>query len=192
MDSYVMAVEGLESLRDIENLEENSLKAARNAINRTADRTRTAADRQIREKINFPAAYLRERLAVRGRAQGTSLEATIRGRDRPTSRARFVRNRNQKPGKAGVTVQVSTSAAKRMNQAFLMKLRNGNLGLAIRLKPGQSLTGSRGAKRFSVGDANLYLLYDPCVDQAFRTVMPDQEKDAAAFLEREFTRLMEL
>lgn len=188
---YVLVVEGLGSLTDIENLDESILRNARNAINKAADRARTSSVRDIRAELNFPARYLTERLTVRKRAAGTSLEAVISGRDRPTSLARFVSNRSQKPGKAGVNVQVSAGAAKRMQRAFLMKLRSGNLGLAIRLKPGATLTGSRAAKRFGK-DQNLYLLYGPSIDQAFATVLPDQEGKAAEYLEQEFLRLMEL
>lgn len=190
--AYVLAVEGLSSLEDIENLPEEILRNARAAINRAVDRTRTNADRDIREDLNFPARYLRDRLTVRKRASGTNLEAIISGRDRPTSLARFVTSRSPRPGKLGVNVKVSSSAAKRMGGAFIMQLKNGNLGLAMRMKPGSTLTGSRGAKRFSSGDSNLYLLYGPSVDQAFRTVMPDQEEFAADILEREFLRLMDL
>lgn len=191
-ENYVLVVEGLSSLEDIDNLDEEVLRNARNAINRAAERARTDSAREIRKELNFPARYLDQRLTVRKRATGSSLEAVISGRDRPTSLARFATNRNQKPGKAGVNVQVSASAAKRMQRAFLMKLRNGNLGLAIRLKPGASITGSRGAKRMGGPNSNLYLLYGPSVDQAFSTVIPGQEDKTADFLETEFLRLMDL
>lgn len=189
---YVLAVEGLSSLEDIDNLPEDILRNARNAINKAADRARTSSDRDIRSELNFPATYLRSRLTVRKRASGANLEAIISGRDRPTSLARFVTNRNAKPGKAGVNVRVSSSTTKRMNSAFILQLKNGNTGLAIRLKPGASLHGSRGAKRFSSKDGNLYILYGPSVDQAFRAVIPDQEEKTAEYLEREFLRLMDL
>lgn len=190
--SYILAVEGLSSLEDIENLPEEILRNARNAINKAADRARTSSDREIRKDLNFPAHYLRSRLTVRKRASGTNLEAIISGRDRPTSLARFVTSRSPKVGKAGVNVKVSSSVAKRMNSAFVMQLSNGNLGLAIRLKPGARLVGSRAAKRFSNSDGNLYLLYGPSVDQAFQTILPGQEEATAEYLEREFLRLMEL
>lgn len=186
---YLVVVEGLSSLEDIENLDETILRNARNAINKAADRTRTSSDREIREGLAFPARYLQQRLTVSKRAAGTSLQAVISGRDRPTSLARFVKNRGQAPGKAGVTVQVSANAAKRMNRAFLMKLNNGNLGLAMRLKEGERLANKRNLVKVGKG---LYLLYGPSVDQAFQTVIPDQEEGAAEYMEREFLRLMEL
>lgn len=186
---YLVVVEGLSSLEDIENLDESILRAARNAINRTVDKTRTSSDREIREQLAFPARYLNQRLTVTQRAVGTSLQATISGRDRPTSLARFVRNRSQTPGKAGVTVQVSASASKRMARAFLMKLNNGNLGLAMRLRDGERIANKKQLVKVGAG---LYLLYGPSVDQAFSTVIPGQEEQAAENLEREFMRLMEL
>ena len=186
---YVVVVEGLSSLEDIENLDANILLRARQAINKTVDRTRTSSAKSMREQINFPARYLNDRLTVTKRPSGSSLQAVISGRDRPTSLARFATNRNQKPGKAGVNVQVDASASKRMARAFLIKLRNGNLGLALRLKKGESMTNSRAAVLMSKG---LYLLYGPSVDQVFQSVSQDEAPKAAEYLEQEFLRLMEL
>ena len=185
---YVLVVEGLDSLGDIESLDADILANARNAINKALDRTRTSSDKAIRESLNFPARYLSQRLTVKERARGTTLQGMISGRDRPTSLARFASNRSQTPGKAGVRVQVGL-AAKMMNRAFLMKLNNGNLGLALRLKEGERLANKKQLVKVGKG---LYLLYGPSVDQAFVTVMPEQEDNAAEFLEREFLRLMEL
>lgn len=192
MSGYVLVVEGMSSLEDVDNLPEQIIRRAQQAINRTADRSRTAADREIRKELNFPASYLRDRLSVSKRAGAGSLEAVISGRDRPTSLARFVTNRSARPGKAGLNVRVAAGVTKAMPQAFLMNLRNNNLGLAVRLKPGASLRNSRGAKRFSGKDSTLYLLYGPSVDQAFRMILPDQHDAAAEFLEQEFLRLMGL
>jgi hypothetical protein len=186
--NYLMVVEGLESLGDIESLDADILRNARNAINKAADRTRTASDKAIREDLNFPARYLSQRLTVTERAHGSSLSAKISGRDRPTSLARFASNRNQAPGKAGVRVQVGL-AAKMMKRAFLMKLANSNLGLAMRLKEGERIANKKQLVKVGKG---LYLLYGPSIDQAFSMVIPGQEAGTAEFLEREFLRLMEL
>lgn len=186
---YVVVIEGLSDLGALADLDESILRNARNAINKAADRARTSSARAIREQLAFPAQYLNSRLEVSKRATGASLEAVISGRDRPTSLARFVSNRSQKPGKAGVNVQVSASASKRMNRAFLMKLNNGNLGLAMRLKKGERVQNKK--QLVKVGEG-LYLLYGPSVDQAFGLVAPEQEEATANFLEQEFLRLMDL
>jgi len=191
MDSYVVAVEGLAELDDISQLDERILRSARRAINRTTDRTRTRSDREMRKQIAFPARYLSTRLTVSKRAAGRSLEAVISGRDRPTSLARFARNKDVAAArrKGGVSVAVTPGQTKFMPRAFLMPLRGGNLGLAIRLREGESLRNKRKVAKLGNG---LYILYGPSVDQVFRSVADDAAPEAADFLELEFLRLMEL
>ena len=75
-----------------------------------------------------------------------------------------------------------------MNRAFLMNLRSGNLGLAVRLAPGERIDNKRRMVQMSNG---LYLLYGPSVDQVFRSVAEDVSADAGDFLEQEFLRLTE-
>lgn len=190
---YVFAVEGLDSLSDIDNLPEEILLKARQAINAAADRARTQAVREIRSELNFPARYLTDRLNVRERAKGKSLQAVIAGRDRPTSLARFATSNNVQASRNKGYVQVKVgNSTKRITGGFLIKLKNGNIGLAMRLKDGETVKGKRlAAKQMA---KNLYLLYGPSVDQAFQTEVDRStlQKDAADFLEREFTRLMGL
>jgi hypothetical protein len=192
---YVVAVEGLTSLRDIYDLAPNVLKSARQAINRTLDRARASSSREMRKQINFPARYLSGadgRLAIKRRASDRSLQGSILGRDRPTSLARFSNDRNpvatRKAG--GVNVTVKPGATKFMPGAFLMNLRGGNTGLAVRLKDGQKFPFKKHTLT-RVGKG-LYLLYGPSVDQVFRTVSVDEAPKAADFLEAEFIRLMDL
>lgn len=191
--SYVFAVEGLSSLEDIDNLPEEILKKARQAINAAADRARTQAVRDIRSELNFPARYLTDRLSVRERAKGSSLQAVISGRDRPTSLARFSSSQNIAASRKKGYVQVKVgNSTKRITGGFLIKLRNANIGLAVRLKPGETVKGKRlAAKQMA---PNLYLLYGPSIDQAFRTEVDKSslEQDTADFLEKEFLRLMGL
>lgn len=191
MMEYVLAVEGLSSLDNIEKLPENVVRAARNAINRVTDKARTQASRDIREQVNLSASYLAQRLSVRKRAVGRNLEAMIQGSDQPVSLARFATSRNPSAARkaGGVKVQVSPGSTKFMERAFLMQLRNGNLGLALRLKDGEQLRNKRLVRKIGAG---LYLLYGPSVDQIFRGVAEDNIPDIAADLEREFLRLMDL
>jgi hypothetical protein len=191
-NDYVIAVEGLADLRDIDNLDEAIVVAARQAINKAADRGRTRADREIRQQVNFPARYLSERLKVSRRASGRSLEASITGRDRPTSLARFAKNKSASAARAkgGVSVQVSPGETKFMKGAFLMQLRGGNTGLAIRLKEGDSVRNKKYMTKVGKG---LYLLYGPSVSQVFRSVAEEQTvPETADFLEQEFLRLLDL
>jgi hypothetical protein len=191
-NDYVIAVDGLAELKDIENLDEAIVKAARQAINAAADRARTSSAKEMQRQINFPARYLNERLRVAKRASGMKLEATIAGRDRPTSLARFAKSTSASAArkKGGVSVQVNPGETKFMQGAFLMQLRGGNTGLAIRLKEGESVRNKKYMTKVGKG---LYLLYGPSINQVFRTVAEEQTApEAAAFLEQEFLRLLDL
>lgn len=191
--TYLLAVEGLSVLEDIDNLPEEILLKARQAINAAADRARTMAVKDIRSELNFPARYLTDRLTVKQRARGTSLQAVITGRDRPTSLARFATSSNVQASRQKGYVQVKVgNATKRITGGFLINLKNDNIGLAMRLKPGETVKGKRAAaKQMAPG---LYLLYGPSVDQAFQTEV-DKSKltdETAKFMEAEFIRLIGL
>jgi len=196
-DVYVVAVDGLAD-RPLSSLSPAIVQAAYRAVNRTADRARTSSARAIREQVAFPASYLNpseERLFVRRRANADNLEATISAQMRPTSLARFATSGT--PGKPGVSVTVAPGFAKFMKRAFLIRLRAGNadldtknnMGLAIRLKPGEQI---RNKKQFRQLSGNLYLLYGPSVAQVFQTVREDVAPEASDFLAAEFARLIDL
>lgn len=186
MDEYAVFVEGLGDIEELENLSADITKNIMRAINTTADRFRTKSDRDMRQEIAFSATYLRDKLTVSKKATQSNLEAVISGRDRPTSLARFVTS--GKRGQQGVTVQVKPGKTESLERAFLITLKNGNRGLAVRLGKGQTLRNSSRAKRLS---DNLYLLYGPSVDQVFKGVADDEAPKALAFLEQEFLRLQD-
>lgn len=197
-ETYAVFVEGLDEVRDIENLKPAVERAARLAINATADRARkSSADRMMRD-INFPARYLNPsegRLKVTNYARPSSLEAVITGRRRATSLARFVTSGTA--GKTGLTVSMKKGQSKRLNRAFLMKLKSGaggvetknNLGLAVRTAKGKR--PDKAYKPVKVSDS-LWLLYGVSVDQAFRIARDKVRPEAEAFLESEFNRLLEV
>lgn len=195
MSDYLIAVDGLADLKDIDNLDERILRSARQAINRAAERGRAGAAKEMRQQVNFPVRYLSGqdgRLRVSRRAGGSKLEAAIAGRDRPTSLARFAKDRDPTRARkaGGVNVSVRPGKTKFMKGAFLMQLNGGNLGLAIRLKDGESIRNKRQVTKIGKG---LYLLYGPSVDQVFRTVAEEQTApEVAEFLENEFVRLLAL
>jgi hypothetical protein len=195
---YVFVVEGLDTLGFVKDLPKRVVTAAQQAVNRTLDKTRTESARRIGLQVNFGVQYLSPgegRLKVARRATNAKLEGAIVGRQRPTSLARFANSST--PNRAGVTVIVKPGAARFMKTAFLVRLRSGstltdtkfNLGLAIRLKPGQSVHNKKEMVRLA---NNLYLLYGPSVDQVFKTVREEVGPDALADLESEFLRLMDL
>jgi hypothetical protein len=188
---YGVAVEGIEAFKTVDDLPAQVITAARQAVNKTVDRTRTAAAREIRLQVNFPATYLNPsegRLAVSQYANGLDLSARIRARQAPTSLARFVMGAPRPLAKGGVNVSVKPGKAVFLPRAFVFPLKNGNLGLAVRTN------GPKPSKAFlpkPLGNG-LWLLYGPSVDQVFSTVREQIAPDAAVYLEDEFTRLMAL
>lgn len=171
------------------------------ALNRTAERARTTASREVRDQVAFPAAYVspaNKRLWVSQRANGTSLSATVEGRGRATSLARFSRQKPVAPGqrhKGGeVKVTVKPGVTKSISRAFLIRLNNDNIGLAVRTD-GRSPAGAYRPKEIG---KNLWLLYGPSVDQALIAAsdgdgifaqMSEQNLD---ILEAEYNRQMDL
>lgn len=194
--SYVLAIEGLDELAERLGATEKQIDSwLSKAVNRTTTRYRTEASRAMREQIAFGARYLISgqggRLTIPRKATPNSPEATIRGRFDPTSLATFVKG-VKRHGRRSPTLEVSTGRRTQIDRSFLMNLANGNLGLALRLRPGETIQNKRTmARRFSSKDRNLYLLYGPSVDQVFRSVREDIAPDAGDFLEKEFLRLAE-
>lgn len=166
-------------------------KAAVMSINQVVERDGLAMMRSdINSQVAFPTGYLKNdgRLSVTRRAREGSLEAVITARDRPTSLARFTSG--QTPAstrKGGVTVEVKRGKAVHMKKAFLVNLKNGNLGLAVRLKPGESLANKTYGKPVMLAK-NVYLLYGPSVDQVFQTVAEESLPELGTMVSKEFLR----
>lgn len=173
---------------------EAQMRAAAMALNSTVEKTRLAVVDKLGREIVFPAGYLSPgagRLGVSGIASPDKLEVRLRARARPTSLATFATN-GVVGKKGGVTVTVKPGHPVLMNKAFLIRLRagtenGGNLGLAMRLRPNESIRRSRGAVQMSSG---LWLLYGPSVAQGFATYL-DRGKlvaETEAMLQAEFDR----
>lgn len=204
MAEFAVFAEGLSDLNDLKDIPKDIRRAAVRAINKVARDSRVGIARNIRSQVALPASYVapgQKRLYVSKQAQGRSLEARITARGRPTSLARFTKG-TARPGKAGVFVEVRPGRAKYLKKAFLIKLPQGsaltdtrfNLGLAIRLRPGERIENKTSARRVSKG---LYLLYGPSVDQIFRAndgsgVANDSVPKIESNLSDEFLRLLDL
>lgn len=205
MDKWAVVIDGLSSLAEFDSMKEDVVRVARLAINKAADRARARSATRIRQQVNFPVNYLspsEKRLYVAQYASESDLEARVRGRSRPTSLATFVRGATTTPGKEGVIVEVHPGKARQLRRAFLMKLRRGtgdidtahNMGLAVRLKPGETLRNKSQVVRVA---SNLYLLYGPSVQQVFMAndgtgVAEDVSPEITDFLTNEYYRLWSL
>lgn len=171
------------------------------ALNKIARDGRAQAAKLIRQDINVPAAFVSpggNRFYVSKQATRGDLEARITARGRATSLAQFVRGKPE-TRKEGVWIEVQPGHPTFLKKAFLIKLPQGNkavtdtqfnLGLAVRLKPGDTLKNKLTARRVASG---LYVLYGPSVSQVFRAnddsgvaedMIPDLQDKLAAELER--------
>lgn len=176
-------------------------QAASMALNQTAQRKGLPLAREkMLEQVAFPTGYLYPpRFQVDKKASPGSLLASLRGAFTPTplarfagtQRARFVTARKHGRGvpRPKVRVEIKPGRIVTLPRAFLLTLKNGNIGLGVRLQPGEVLHNSIGAKFIPSGPlAGVYLLYGPSVDQVFRTVAADISGPLLVELESEFLR----
>lgn len=193
-----MADSLLDTAAFIELLPEVTEKAAQLSINQVAQRGGLSLIKNdILEHIRFPKDYLSgDRLRVTKKARVGDLEAIIGARERPTSLARFAQ-----PGtpigsrmKSGVSVQVGArGAGRQFDKAWLVRLKNGNVGLAMRLTNQKPFDNKNKPVTTWLVPGSVALLYGPSVDQVFRTTSqrvaePIGQQVAAEFF-RQFERL---
>lgn len=189
--SFTILTQGLSDVaRFFDELPDVATKAAVLAINDTTERVALPQIRnQINAEVAYPTGYLKEprRLGISRRANPRSLEAAITARDRPTSLARFAAGQTpENTRKGGVRVEVKKGSRRLLKKAFLVSLKNGNRGLAVRLKPGEQLENKRDpAVRLA---DNVYLLYGPSVDQVFKGVASSKQDIISASLSKQFLR----
>jgi hypothetical protein len=202
-DAYRFDTRGLDGLaRYIGEMPQRVERNAARALNKGADSTRTLADKRIRADLNLTARYLSPsegRLVVSKRASSGHLQAEIFARGEAISLARFVTS-GAVGKKGGVTVEVKRGNRVTLQRAFLMRLRVGtsltadtfNLGLAIRLRPGETIANK--THKVKVMKNGIALLYGPSVEQAFRREITQNRLDdtAADLAQVEFERLMEV
>lgn len=188
-----MAISLLEAINGFQKLPDYADRAASLAINTVATRSGlTLLRRDILEDIAFPRDYLTtDRLGVTKKANVNDLEAVITARKRPTSLARFVQPGTPLGSRAriGIRVKVSKSSSGKTfgKYAWLTQLRNGNIGLALALKPGETLDNRYGEPAWLV-PGRVALLYGPSVDQVFRHVSEDDAPQIGRMTSDEFLR----
>lgn len=174
------ALTGIEEL--LEAFPGATRQAARIALNDVSQNEGLAIYKKaVESQVDFGDGYLTpDRLGVTSKARDDALAVTITGRQRATSLARFARGQSVGGGKGrkGVRVRVKKGGpGETIENAWLVRLKRGssqdrdnfNLGLAIRLQPGERLRGKREVRSVQL-DQNVFLLYGPSVDQVFRDV----------------------
>jgi hypothetical protein len=179
-------------------------KSARIALNSVVrGLVKTTAPQAMRRQVAFPTGYLEEsgRLTIDRPATNSDLQTSILGRDRPTSLARFAEGLNAPGQKQTRTVKITVrpGSSQPMERAFAVRLNAGadnvdnyNIGLAIRLKPGEVLYHRHLGNDVPEIFPNVFLLYGPSVDQVFTEVAGEITPDAVEAIETEFFRQFDL
>lgn len=199
VSEYLVYAQGIsEALGAGENLSEFQKVALTRAVNYAATKARTESNRRMREQISWAARYLDGKLDLTP-AKGSvdNPEARIDVAFRPTSLARFVVG-SKTPWKAGVRLHVGAASFASSLRMFIVPLKRGtaditeenrNLGLAIRLKKGETISGKYKTKSLGKG---LYLLYGPSPAQVFYTVAEDIVPNVSEWMALEYERQMKL
>ncbi|AZU99535.1 DUF2740 domain-containing protein [Salmonella phage TS13] len=190
-------------LEQVPEIANNSIRMAINSV--AAGKGMTLIKKSMADEIAFPTGYLNaDRLKLTKRATTSNLEAVIVGRKRATSLARFVTGgamvtNSKRPG--GVQVRVKKGKTTYLKNAFLVRLNKGasltedqyNVGLAVRLSAGESLSNKRSQHKSWLVPGRVALLYGPSVDQVFAevsgAVAPKIGDMVAAEFHRNFARL---
>lgn len=193
-----MADSILDAIEFFQRLPHEADKAARMAINQVAQRGGLSLiKKDILDEIAFPKNYLSgDRLGVSKLARDNDLEAVITARQRPTSLARFAPAQPLgSKGRLGVTVRVK-GGGRHLAKAWLVRLPKGekkssdsfNIGLAVRVRPGEGVKGKKGQHQSWLVPGKVALLYGPSVDQIFRQVSGDVAEPIGDMVQQEFLR----
>lgn len=195
--SVSIVAKGLDDIQDyLASVPDFAAEAASMAINKVARDEEVALRRETVKQVNLQKFYVKNKISIAQKANRNLLRAVIRGTDRPTSLARFVvgnkqvsRGRNQS---AGLRVKVSNkSGGSTLKRAFLIELKNGNLGLAIRLPAGQVPDAAYRPKQLTRNKGqpqDVWLLYGPSVDQVVTGIAGERAPQVADKLRAEFFR----
>lgn len=178
-------------------------RAARLAINDTISRKGLKViQNEMLDQVNFPKGYLKgDRLGVVQYASESNLEGVIRARKRATSLARFASAGTPIGSQArqGVRVAVRNGGSAFLRNAWLVRLRKGasltedqyNVGLAVRVQPGDKIAGKYSAHQSWLVPGSVALLYGPSVDQVFSDVAEDTGPEILDLVATEFFRQFE-
>ncbi len=196
----IIDVAALDNLREYFNrFPDLSKVAMRIAINDTVKGRGMALIRnQMTGEINFNKSYLTgDRLGIARLATNENPEAIIRSRDRATSLARFATSTTVgKKAESGVTVRVKKGKTTFIKRGWLVRLNKGasksedryNLGLAVRLGPGEKLGNKKTTHQSWLVKGSVALLYGPSVAQVFNDTRSKVVEPIGSLVEAEFLR----
>lgn len=202
--ALITELEGLaEAALYFKTFPDQAAKAAQLAINDTLRRGgMKLIQNEMYDQINFPRGYLKgDRLQISQYASQRNLEGVVLARKRATSLARFAAAGTPigSKGSTGITVRVRKGDSTYIRNAWLVRLKGGasltednyNVGLALRVKPGERIAGKRSEHKAWLIPGRVALLYGPSVNQVFGSVAEDVAKPVLDMVSKEFMRQLE-
>ena len=193
---------GLETVQKFyATMPERTDKALRLAVNAASLYGARLGKKRIMAEVNRSDAYLgnpkslNSKLAITKTARTGDLESIVTANHRLASLAGFATTPvNFGKPKTAIRVRVARGGKTAvMNRAFFIRLKKDkvltedtyNLGLAMRLKPGEKVNNKHS---FRSGKSNIAVLYAPSVEQMFNRIAPEIADEVMNFAETEFLR----
>jgi len=170
-------------------LAKNNPRYASMAVNDASRKTITLGKKYMPTIVNINAGYFnKDRYFVKSFSNPQTLTAIVAGRDKPTSLSAFA------PKQGGlrdgfIAYRGMINAAVKPGggssfEAYLLRLRSGNLGLAVR----SQTAPSKAYRPKQVGQTGLWLLYGPSVNQVFKSARSAMAPDIMNYLTSEYLR----
>lgn len=193
--------QGLDDLAEyFETFPQRAPEAARRAVNYAARKFGKDSAAKIASKLNFRTKLYNDTNPGKGRiavrlASSATLTAVVSASSEPLLLAKFGVNLPKTGSVRGISPVVKVGASSReLHSAFYTRFKNGTVGLAVRLKKGESLRNRHSKKSYPLrrGDPNVQILYGPSLDQAFESQVKDALTPVEKTIRSEFFRQLEV
>lgn len=199
-----LTTKGLDDFaQDFADFPQQAAKAAQIAVNYAADRFARKSSNAIKESLRIESKSLynasdqkKSRIKVRKAGAGETT-AVVSASSEPYLLSKFATNAPKGRSVRGISpaVMVKPSNLQKMESSFYVRAKNGQLLIALRLKPGESVRNRTSGRTYPLrkGDPSAVVLYGPSIDQAFETqsrqFLDSVEEDMRAEYQRQFRRL---
>lgn len=205
MSTFRVTTEGLaEIAQDFEDFPKKAALAGRIAVNYAADKfaRRSSDDIQKNLRLGSRAVYNasnQRRSGIRvEKAKLDNLTAVVSASSEPLPLGKFATNVPRGRIRRGVSpvVMVKPGAGAEMKGAFYVRVKNGTVLIAIRLKAGESVRNKTANRTYPLRktDPSVVTMYGPSLDQAFKrnldSFVPQINNDIRLEFNRQLTRLL--
>lgn len=205
MTLFRVTTEGLDDLaQDFEDFPKQSARAAQIAVNYAADRFARRSSDKIQKNLRLGSSAVynasnQRKSGIRvSPAKLDTLTAVVSASSAPLPLSKYATNapNGRPPRGLSPIVAVKPDSRQTMAGAFFVRVKNGSVLIALRLKPGETVRRRTSGRTYPLrkGDNSVVTLYGPSLDQAFRVeaeeFLPQISNDVRAEFTRQLTRLL--